>query len=74
MMKTLRIGGLFVFMALMAFAAPARAMDTLPQGLRVGDTIPQPFMATDQDGVARDFPSLGGKRGLILLFTRSLDW
>lgn len=55
-------------------AAPLRAADTLDQGLRVGDSIPQPLAAVDQNGATRDVPSLGGKRGLILLFTRSLDW
>ena len=62
-------------MAVMIFlAAPSQAADTLDQGLRVGDSIPQPLAAVDQHGAPRDFPSLGGKRGLILLFTRSLDW
>ncbi len=62
-------------LAMMTFlAAPSQAADTLDQGLRVGQTIPQPFTAVDQNGAPRDFPSLGGKRGLILLFTRSLDW
>ena len=62
-------------MAILAFLSPPSfAADTLDQGLRVRDSIPQPFAAVDQHGVARDFPSLGGKKGLILLFTRSLDW
>ena len=62
-------------MAMMTLlAAPSQAADTLDQGLRVGDAIPQPFAAVDQHGAARDFASLGGRRGLILLFTRSLDW
>ena len=74
MMKLSCAWNLFVFMAIMAIAAPAAATDTLPQGLKVGDSIPQSFMATDQNGATRDFPSLGGKRGSILLFTRSLDW
>lgn len=60
------------------FAAPlARATsdhDTLDKGPKVGATIPLPLKALDQDGKARDFPSLTGERGLVLLFSRSLDW
>lgn len=48
--------------------------DTLDKGPKVGATIPLPLKARDQDGKARDFNSLSGERGLVLLFSRSLDW
>jgi len=61
-------------LAMVLLAAPAAAQDRLDRGPKVGAPIPHSLAAKDQHGVARDFPSLGAKRGLILLFTRSLDW
>jgi hypothetical protein len=59
-------------------AAPAEAAggdyDKLEKGPKVGAMIPRPLAATDQNGVAQDFVSLRGDRGLILLFARSLNW
>mgnify|MGYP000312535212 CR=1 FL=1 len=54
--------------------ADTSAYDKLDKGPKVGATIPQPFQATDQNGQVRDFASLTGKRGLVLLFSRSLSW
>jgi hypothetical protein len=42
-------------------------------GPAVGEKIP-PFEAVDQNGQRRDFASLRGPRGLVLLFFRSADW
>ncbi len=42
-------------------------------GPEVGETVPA-FRATDQAGKVRDFDSLAGERGLLLLFFRSADW
>jgi cytochrome oxidase Cu insertion factor (SCO1/SenC/PrrC family) len=57
---------------------PARAAsadyDRLDKGPKVGAAIPLPLAATDQSGKARDFASLKGTHGLILLFARSLNW
>lgn len=50
---------------------PAPDLDTL--GPRVGDTLPA-FSLVDQDGKTRDFASLGGPNGLVLVFFRSADW
>lgn len=67
-----------VFAALVAAApSPAAAAgphDQFRQGVRVGETIPHLLNAADQEGRERSFRSLSGKRGLILLFNRSLDW
>ena len=60
--------------AMLALAAPSLAADRLDQGLKPGVAIPQPFAATDQDGATRDFASLAGPNGLVLLFNRSFDW
>ena len=54
--------------------APAKAADTLDQGPKIGETIPHPLTARDQNGVARDFQSLKGDRGLVLPFSRSHNW
>lgn len=42
-------------------------------GPEVGESVPA-FEAIDQSGNARDFASLTGERGLLLLFYRSADW
>ncbi len=42
-------------------------------GPAVGSRLPD-FEATDQQGQARDFQSLTGENGLLLLFFRSADW
>ena len=42
-------------------------------GLAVGQPIPR-FDAPDQDGRQRDFASLTGPNGLVLVFFRSADW
>ena len=45
----------------------------LAAGPEVGETVPD-FEAVDQSGKARNFASLTGERGLLLLFFRSADW
>ncbi len=42
-------------------------------GPEVGAKIPD-FAAQDQTGAERDFASLAGPNGLLLLFHRSADW
>ena len=65
---------LSVFLGSVNVAAAATGSDKLERGPKVGETIPHQMKATDQRGQSADFSSLTGKRGLILLFTRSLDW
>ena len=43
------------------------------RGPRIGARLP-PLVGRDQFGVARDFASLTGPRGLVVLFFRSADW
>jgi hypothetical protein len=43
------------------------------RGLSIGVEIPA-FQAPDQWNRPRDFASLAGPRGLVLLFVRSADW
>jgi hypothetical protein len=71
------IGAAFVALALTlpqhgAFAASD--LDTLDKGPAVGTTIPHQFNAPDQNNEIRDFSSLTGKNGLIVMFSRSFDW
>ena len=42
-------------------------------GPGVGERIPA-FRLTDQTGQLRDFKTLTGKNGLLLVFVRSADW
>ena len=51
-------------------SAPASGIAAGPE---VGETVPA-FEAIDQSGNARDFASLTGEQGLLLLFFRSADW
>ena len=42
-------------------------------GPSVGTSLPA-IKTTDQEGMARDFASLIGKNGVLLMFNRSADW
>jgi len=66
------LGWITVLAASMAAAAPA--YDKLDRGPRVGQPLPVKLVAPDQDGKIRDLASLTGKRGLLLVFNRSVDW
>ena len=71
------IGTAFIVLALSlpqpgAFAAGE--LDTLDKGPAVGTAIPHQLEAPDQRNEIRDFSSLTGKNGLIVLFSRSFDW
>ncbi len=55
-------------------AGAAERYDTLDKGPRVGETIPHSLAVRDQHNQHRDFKSLARRRGLILMFSRSLDW
>ncbi len=62
-------------LALVAPRAPAaNPLDTLDKGPGVGRTIPHSLAVRDHDNRRQDFKSLARRRGLILLFSRSLDW
>lgn len=76
MLKRLPAAALAVMLLAMGpVAATAQtAQDELVGGLAVGQRIPEAFVLGDQSGAKRDFASLAGKNGLVLLFTRSLDW
>jgi len=52
--------------------APAAAPPAV-HGPAVGERVP-PFHALDQHGRDRDFSSLRGPDGLVLVFFRSADW
>ena len=43
------------------------------RGPAVGDPLP-PFESADQEGRLRNFESLKGPRGLVLVFFQSADW
>ncbi len=55
-------------------ALAAGAVDQLTQGPEIGMAAAVSVAAKDQIGATRDFRSLRGKRGLILMFSRSFDW
>ena len=47
--------------------------DPMDLGPKVGQALPV-FEAPDQTGRARNFASLKGPNGLVLIFFRSADW
>ena len=59
---------------LLAGAAAAGRLDTLDMGPKVGAAMPHSLKIRDHNNRYQDFKSLARRRGLILLFSRSLDW
>jgi len=53
---------------------PSDAVDELTIGPKVGSALPHTLKAQDQNRQYRNFTSLAQKRGLIVMFSRSLDW
>lgn len=76
MMKFRRGLSLGVTMLAMLLTVPAAAasLDTVKQGPKIGAHMAKSIGALDQGGQHRDFKSLARRRGLIILFSRSLDW
>lgn len=48
--------------------------DTLKAGPAIGAKIPHDLKTVDQQNQHQDFKSLAHRRGLVILFSRSLDW
>lgn len=48
--------------------------DTLKAGPVVGAKIPHDLKTVDHQNQHQDFKSLAHKKGLVILFSRSLDW
>jgi hypothetical protein len=63
--------------AVIAFAllqkSPELEVPFAPRGPAIGEPLP-PFELADQSGVLRDFESLRGPSGLVLVFFQSADW
>ena len=65
---------LITLMAVLLLQAPTPpGKDPTTLGPAVGQSLPA-FEAQDQDGRRRDFASLRGPEGLMLVFFRSADW
>jgi hypothetical protein len=52
----------------------ALAVDEIDAGPKIGTNIAALISAPDQNGVSQEFKTLAKKRGLVLLFSRSLNW
>jgi hypothetical protein len=64
----------------LVFGADERRLHPVPKldenmrtGPAIGSRIPD-FEAPDQDGKTRNFATLRGPKGLVLMFVRSADW
>ena len=60
-------------LSLLSATSPPSALDPSTLGPAVGQPLPA-FEARDQHGRLRDFASLKGPNGLVLVFFRSADW
>ncbi len=70
-------GALLAIVAAAAFAGTVWAAgehDRLARGPQVGEPIPHTLGTADHEGTPRDFASVIGERGVVLIFSRSLDW
>ena len=56
-----------------AVPAGSAGVDPATLGPAIGQQLPS-FEAPGQEGQRRDFASLRGPRGLVLVFFRSADW
>jgi len=63
---------LLLLLTLMQTANPEKPRPA-ELGPQAGERLPE-FSLRDQRGVQRDFPSLAGPKGLVLVFFRSADW
>lgn len=53
--------------------SPELSVPFTPRGPAVGQRLPG-FELADQKGILRNFESLRGPRGLVLVFFQSADW
>lgn len=76
MMKWIKLATVAAFAATLSVSAPAAASqyDTLKAGPPVGAKIPHDLKTVDHQNQHQDFKSLAYKKGLVILFSRSLDW
>ena len=58
----------------LAFTSAAHAVDMLNLGPKIGEQIPHTLDTVDQNKKAKSFNMIKGKRGLVLMFSRSFDW
>jgi len=65
------MSAIVLLVALMQAATPNPRPAEL--GPRVGERLPS-FSLRDQQGTEREFASLAGPKGLVLVFFRSADW
>jgi len=75
-MRTRPIAFALYALVLLAFPLQAGASqyDTLKAGPPVGAKIPHDLKTVDHQNQHQDFKSLAHARGLVILFSRSLDW
>ena len=77
MASTIRTAILALFASVLlagpVLAGPAQ-YDTLKAGPAVGAKIPHDLKTVDHRDQHQDFKTLAHSRGLVILFSRSLDW
>jgi hypothetical protein len=79
MIKWIKFAAVAAFAATLSLSAPVPAQaasqyDTLKAGPAVGAKIPHDLKTVDHQNQHQDFKSLAHARGLVILFSRSLDW
>lgn len=61
-------------LALAALPAAAQAQDRLRIGAEVGTAIPHQLEVGDHTGRQQSFAGLKGENGLLVVFSRSVNW
>jgi peroxiredoxin len=75
MEKIMRLALITLFLAFFTQAAMAAdEMAPTDRGPAVGSVIPSNLASVDQNGKARNFETLTGENGLVLVFFRSAKW
>ena len=74
MIRFLGLTAILLALTLPAAGQAADAVDELSLGPGVGSKIPHNLMVPDHKKQERDFKAIAHSRGLVILFSRSLDW
>lgn len=73
--RTFILAGTIMLLSVSVPAIAQDRYDTLPRGPQIGASVAKALDgAVDQKGNPQNLMTLRGKKGLILLFSRSFDW
>ena len=65
---------LFSFLLILSMPSLSFAKGSVGGSVKVGDKMPHNLELKDQSGKMRSFSELKGKKGMVLVFVRSVEW